>query len=190
MNMNLLAVSVVGLLVVVIAVAPAMATDYTVGDSSGWTQGVDYKTWASDKTFKVGDTLVFTYGFLHSVNEVSKSDYDGCSSSNSIQSYTTAPSTKWSSLDPGGRYFICGTPGHCSGGMKLAVSVASSGSDGNGNGKHLPSTLALGLRSPTTPSGLPAKNTPDGASTAGGGGVNGLVAAMAGALFAGLALLG
>jgi hypothetical protein len=44
-------------LVVLAAAAQAYAKDYTVGDSSGWASGVDYSTWASDKTFNVGDTL-------------------------------------------------------------------------------------------------------------------------------------
>lgn len=35
----------------------ALGATYTVGDSSGWTQGVDYSTWTSGKTFTVGDTL-------------------------------------------------------------------------------------------------------------------------------------
>jgi hypothetical protein len=39
------------------AAAPAYATDYVVGDSSGWTSGVDYTTWANGKTFSVGDNL-------------------------------------------------------------------------------------------------------------------------------------
>jgi hypothetical protein len=47
-----------GLLILLAAVAaPAHAKDYTVGDSSGWTSGVDYTTWASGKTFAVGDNL-------------------------------------------------------------------------------------------------------------------------------------
>lgn len=34
------------------------ATSYTVGDADGWTAGfVDYKAWASGKSFKVGDEL-------------------------------------------------------------------------------------------------------------------------------------
>lgn len=39
--------------------APAFvyAVDYTVGDSNGWTSGVDYTNWVSGKTFKVGDAL-------------------------------------------------------------------------------------------------------------------------------------
>lgn len=48
---------VAAILVLVLAAVPAMATDYTVGGSSGWSTGVDYNTWVSDKTFNVGDTL-------------------------------------------------------------------------------------------------------------------------------------
>ncbi|KAL5211749.1 hypothetical protein ABZP36_022596 [Zizania latifolia] len=41
-----------------VACAPAAAaTSYTVGDSSGWTTGVDYTRWAGSKSFKVGDSL-------------------------------------------------------------------------------------------------------------------------------------
>lgn len=36
---------------------PGLATVYTVGDSSGWTMGVDYTTWTTGKTFVVGDSL-------------------------------------------------------------------------------------------------------------------------------------
>ena len=45
------------------------ATVYTVGDTSGWSVGSDYTTWAADKTFKVGDTLgTIIYYSLHSVS--------------------------------------------------------------------------------------------------------------------------
>lgn len=33
------------------------AAVYTVGDTSGWSIGADYSTWATDKTFSIGDTL-------------------------------------------------------------------------------------------------------------------------------------
>lgn len=36
---------------------PTLATVYTVGDTSGWAIGDDYSSWASDKTFAVGDSL-------------------------------------------------------------------------------------------------------------------------------------
>lgn len=34
-----------------------IATEYVVGDDSGWTIGLNYQTWASNKDFKVGDKL-------------------------------------------------------------------------------------------------------------------------------------
>lgn len=41
--------------------AMAMATDYIVGDDSGWTINFDYQAWAKDKVFYVGDKLgIFT----------------------------------------------------------------------------------------------------------------------------------
>jgi hypothetical protein len=36
---------------------PTLATVHTVGDTTGWAIGADYSTWASDKTFAVGDSL-------------------------------------------------------------------------------------------------------------------------------------
>jgi hypothetical protein len=47
------------LLVIVplVAVVPASAKDYMVGDSSGWKSGVDYAAWAKGKPFAIGDTL-------------------------------------------------------------------------------------------------------------------------------------
>ena len=34
-----------------------MATEFTVGDDSGWTINFDYNAWAKDKVFRVGDNL-------------------------------------------------------------------------------------------------------------------------------------
>ena len=46
-------------LLILLLAAPAAyaATTYTVGDTNGWTTSGDYTTWASDKTFTVGDSL-------------------------------------------------------------------------------------------------------------------------------------
>ncbi|CAN6249585.1 unnamed protein product [Urochloa humidicola] len=111
------------LAILLIAVVPASAKDYTVGDSSGWKPGVNYTAWAKGKTFSVGDTLSFQYSAAHSVLEVSAADHSACSASNPLRSHsdqsTTIPLTK-----PGTRYFICGAAGHCASGMKLAVTVS------------------------------------------------------------------
>ena len=78
---------------------------------------------------------VFSYGATHSVDVVTKSDYDSCTSSNAIQSTNTSPTTI--TLTAGTTYIICGTPGHCSpsGGMKLQVTA----NPASGGGSSTPS---------------------------------------------------
>ncbi|KAL5724004.1 hypothetical protein ACHQM5_007325 [Ranunculus cassubicifolius] len=142
-------------------VLPAVyAVDYTVGDSSGWTQGLDYTTWTAGKTFAVGDTLLFSYGGPHSVDVVSKADYDSCGSSNAIESYSDG-STLITLNKTGSMYFICPAFGHCSGGQKLAVEVsAASGGSPAAPTPTTPSTTPL----PTTPSTItpsPVSTLPD-----------------------------
>jgi hypothetical protein len=48
---------VASFLVLLLAFPSVFATDFTVGDAKGWDLGVDYTTWPSGKTFKVGDNL-------------------------------------------------------------------------------------------------------------------------------------
>ncbi|KAI4338775.1 hypothetical protein MLD38_023788 [Melastoma candidum] len=135
--------------VVIVIIAAALpeihGAVHTVGGSAGWTQSVDYKTWASGETFAIGDTLQFNYGLSHSVDQVSNSDYDSCSSGNAIQSYSGG-STAINITSAGSMYFICPTVGHCSGGMKLAIIVQSSAT--------APSTTPSSP--PTTPSTTPS----------------------------------
>lgn len=44
-------------LVLMLGFPTVFGVDYDVGDSNGWTSGVDYTTWVSGKTFNVGDNL-------------------------------------------------------------------------------------------------------------------------------------
>ncbi|KAI0520157.1 hypothetical protein KFK09_007628 [Dendrobium nobile] len=152
--------ALVVLCLVAVATVPAFGKDYTVGDSQGWTSGVDYSTWASGKVFKVGDTLLFTYSGLHSTEEVSKSDYDSCSTSNALQTHTDG-NTKISLTAPGSRYFICGTAGHCASGMKLAVTVAKAGSASPPTGSS-PTTPTPSGGSSTSPPSTPNSPSPPG----------------------------
>ncbi|XP_058773839.1 uclacyanin 1-like [Vicia villosa] len=106
---------------VAILIKLAMATNHIVGGpNGGWDTSSDLQTWASSKQFSVGDNLVFQYPPNHNVVEVTKSDYDSCQQTNAIQSFndgaTTIPLTS-----QGKRYFICGTIGHCSQGMKIEI---------------------------------------------------------------------
>ncbi|KAH9299509.1 hypothetical protein KI387_031191, partial [Taxus chinensis] len=104
------------------------ATNYTVGDTDQWKLATNYTTWASTKTFVVGDTLVFNYvSSAHNVLEVTKSAYDSCLASNPTQTHTGG-TTSITLTTAGNRYFICGITGHCAGGMKLGITVAAGNS--------------------------------------------------------------
>ncbi|XP_010258754.1 PREDICTED: uclacyanin-2-like [Nelumbo nucifera] len=125
------------LLLLLLAVAPVVyATNYNVE----WSQGVDYVKWASGKTFFVGDTLVFSYGGLHSLAEVSKSDYDSCNIGNYIRLSSNGNDVVKLS-QPGQRYFLCPTSNHCDEGMKLAITVSSANTP-TGDTPTTPSTDA------------------------------------------------
>ncbi|XP_047336130.1 uclacyanin 1-like [Impatiens glandulifera] len=97
------------------------AITYNVGGSTGgWDSTTNLQAWAMSQTFLVGDNLAFQYAPMHDVVEVIKSDYDSCQTTNVIQSYTGG-ATIVPLSSPGKKYFICGTPGHCTQGMKLQI---------------------------------------------------------------------
>ncbi|GJU16618.1 blue copper protein-like protein [Tanacetum coccineum] len=154
--MRICSVGVV-LLMLLACCMPSLAKVYTVGDSAGWSLSVDYSTWTSGKTFKVGDSLVFNYGSSHSVAEVGSNDYDTCSVANSIASYNNGPTTVALNTT-GTHYFVCGVVGHCGGGMKVSVPVTADG----GSGGASPTPSGTGSSSPTTPSTTPPKGTSTG----------------------------
>ncbi|KAM0935515.1 putative Phytocyanin domain, cupredoxin [Dioscorea sansibarensis] len=163
------------LVVFLAVVAPAIAVNYIVGDSGGWSTGVDYTTWVSGKTFNKGDVLEFQYSPLHSVTEVKESDYNSCSTSNAINSYSDSD-TKITLTGPGTRYFVCGTAGHCSQGMKLAVTVSDSTSPSTpsspGGSSGSPSTPSSPSNNPSSPTTTtPATTTKNGAAGVGGRGL-------------------
>ncbi|KAH8514425.1 hypothetical protein Peur_058020 [Populus x canadensis] len=101
---------------------------YNVGESDGWTIGVDYNQWASTKKFQVGDTLVFNYNTMfHNVLQVTKQDYESCNVKSPVATF--ASGRDFITLDKAGHsYFVCGFPGHCQAGLKVAISVRASSS--------------------------------------------------------------
>jgi len=141
--------SLIALLVVVLGcAAAASATTYTVGDTQGWTVGPNYSTWASGKTFVAGDKLVFNYASqAHTVTEVTKSEYDACSSTANGETGGTTTTT----LKAGDQYYICTVGAHCTNGMKLAITAADS-SSGTPPATETPPTTPS-----TTPSSAPAR---------------------------------
>ncbi|GLT84291.1 hypothetical protein SLE2022_025300 [Rubroshorea leprosula] len=140
---------------VVSASGTVSAVNYIVGDTSGWTQGVDYGTWAQGKTFNVGDTLLFTYGSTHKVDEVSESDYTSCATANALSTHSDGNTTITLSK-AGSMYFICPTAGHCTGGMKLAVSVVSASGTPSPSSPPPPSSSTTPSRSTTPPPSTPS----------------------------------
>ncbi|XP_027354061.1 blue copper protein-like [Abrus precatorius] len=140
---------VLGLLLAINMALPTLSTVYTVGDTSGWAIGADYSTWTSDKAFSVGDSLVFNYGSGHTVDEVKESDYKSCTAGNSI-STDSSGATTIPLKTAGTHYFICAIPGHCAGGMKLAVTVKA------GKATAPSTTPATGKGSPSDGSGTTA----------------------------------
>ncbi|XP_034593778.1 early nodulin-like protein 9 [Setaria viridis] len=100
------------------------AADYVVGNpAGGWDGRTDYKSWAAAQTFGPGDTLTFNYNSYHNVLEVTKDAFEACTTTNPI-TFDNSGSTTVVLTMPGTRYFICGAPGHCLGGMKMEIEVA------------------------------------------------------------------
>ncbi|KAL6001597.1 hypothetical protein ACLOJK_007342 [Asimina triloba] len=99
----------------------AHAAVYTVGDKGGWRFNV--VSWPKGKRFKAGDVLVFKYAKAnHNVVAVNGNGYNGCSTPKGAKVYQTGNDRI--TLAKGQNYFICNFPGHCEGGMKIAVAAA------------------------------------------------------------------
>nr|AAC32039.1 uclacyanin II [Arabidopsis thaliana] len=132
-GLSKMAVAAATALLLVLTIVPgAVAVTYTIE----WTTGVDYSGWATGKTFRVGDILEFKYGSSHTVDVVDKAGYDGCDASSSTENHSDGD-TKIDLKTVGINYFICSTPGHCSGGMKLAVNVVAGSADLRPLPRHL-----------------------------------------------------
>lgn len=103
-------------------------TTHIVGDGFGWAPSSggasDYKAWASNRTFLVGDTLVFKFvNKLHDVALVPKSALETCDTSKSaIAVYKKSPATVILNL-PGNYYFTTTNPHMCDFGQQLAIIV-------------------------------------------------------------------
>ncbi|XP_012071362.1 basic blue protein [Jatropha curcas] len=98
----------------------ANAAIYIVGGSNGWTFNV--AGWPKGKSFKAGDVLVFNYAqAAHNVVAVNKAGYTSCNPPKGAKTYTSGKDRI--KLVKGQNFFICSFPGHCQGGMKIAVTA-------------------------------------------------------------------
>ncbi|MFS7901950.1 putative Blue (type 1) copper binding protein [Helianthus anomalus] len=113
------------MIIEVVVMKAVMGEVYNVGDSQGWTILVDssYATWASSKSFRVGDTLTFHYNpSAHDVMQVNQHGFRSCNITTPWKTYKTGNDT-FIIKAPGHYYFICSFPSHCEAGQKLDVRV-------------------------------------------------------------------
>jgi hypothetical protein len=147
-------------LLLVSSAAVAHGATYIVGDSNHWEvpgEGGSNKTYLNDwlvgKSFVAGDSVVFTYtAGRHNVLTVNADAYTACTLTTPLVRSTTGNDSLI--LVAGPNYYICGIPGHCSGGQKINITAAAS--------TATPPTAATPPATPTTP-------TPPGSNAAGTG---------------------
>ncbi|KAF3433204.1 hypothetical protein FNV43_RR24306 [Rhamnella rubrinervis] len=133
--MEKLLILIYALLVLIGFATTCTATTYTVGDTSGWDISTNLDTWTNDKTFNVGDVLLFQYSSSHSVREVTKENFNKCETNNALETFSNGNSTV-TLTKPGARYFVCGNKLHCLGGMKLQVNVENNQAYAPANAPH------------------------------------------------------
>ncbi|BAS99527.1 Os06g0718400 [Oryza sativa Japonica Group] len=133
----------VALLLLSLLLRSATAAEYTVGDGP-WDTGTNYATWSDKHAFLAGDILVFQYvRSQHNVLQVTEATYRSCDTGGGgvagvIKSYDTGYD-RVQLTEPNATYwFICDFPGHCLGGMRLAVKVAAAAAGGGGGGGSPP----------------------------------------------------
>ncbi|KAL4602976.1 hypothetical protein ACB092_10G092400 [Castanea dentata] len=111
------------LLSVMTLIEVSFAVVYTVGDSQGWTTHVDYKSWAANKTFHVGDIINFQYDAIYNdVIEVSREDFHTCNLRSPLAFFNSGRDMINMSY-PRHYYYVCTAPGHCLDGQKVDIRV-------------------------------------------------------------------
>ncbi|CAL1356552.1 unnamed protein product [Linum trigynum] len=124
--------------VIMIIPAVAMAAQHIVGDTQGWNVSVDFKKWAGDREFYVGDILVFNYNKSHdSVIQVrSGPDFQACVPLGDI---LDSGNDKVGLDTVGKRWFISGVAAHCADSQqKLVVDVEGVAAAAPGSGSTTP----------------------------------------------------
>uniref|UniRef100_A0A7N0TCU1 Phytocyanin domain-containing protein n=1 Tax=Kalanchoe fedtschenkoi TaxID=63787 RepID=A0A7N0TCU1_KALFE len=101
----------------------SFATEFIVGDESGWTINYDYQAWAAGKKFHVGDTLVFKYPRgVHNVFKGNLTAFQQCQAPFAVPLATGNDTITLAT--PGKKWYFCGVGSHCmTGNQKLAINV-------------------------------------------------------------------
>ncbi|CAI0436501.1 unnamed protein product [Linum tenue] len=132
----------------------ASAFQFTVGGAKGWTvpdnsSALNYNSWAERNRFSTGDSILFMYNpDRDSVLEVSKGDYDNCTTTSPVGTYSDGH-TLYTFNHSGAHYFISGNRDNCLNNEKVVVVVLA---DRSKNG----TAPAASPPSPQSPSPAPA----------------------------------
>ncbi|KAI3803003.1 hypothetical protein L1987_31151 [Smallanthus sonchifolius] len=134
-------------------------TRHVVLDALGWTipsnGAAAYTTWASQQSFRVGDTLFFNFTTgSHNVAEVSQAAFGPCTTANPISINPTGPATVTLTTS-GAHYYICTVGSHCQIGQKLSINVTAPAAA---------PTTPPPAAAPTTPPPAAAPTTPPAAT--------------------------
>ncbi|KAM7268780.1 hypothetical protein ACFE04_010946 [Oxalis oulophora] len=121
----------------------ARAEEHIVGGDLGWIvppKNISqhfFSNWSHSQSFKIHDVLVFKWGAKtqHTVLEVTRADYECCSSNNPLETLYEQNPTNITLTKNGTRYFICTISSHCKDGQKVAIHV--------GTGTSLVSTINI-----------------------------------------------
>uniref|UniRef100_A0A0A9B335 Phytocyanin domain-containing protein n=1 Tax=Arundo donax TaxID=35708 RepID=A0A0A9B335_ARUDO len=112
-------------LVALVAVASVAELAAGKNHTIQWEASGNYGDWSAANPVRVGDTVVFTYGPPHTVDELSEADFKACSFASPI-STDDGGSTAVTFDKAGTRYFACAAGSHCNQGQKVAITVADS----------------------------------------------------------------
>ncbi|KAH0714006.1 hypothetical protein KY290_006871 [Solanum tuberosum] len=118
---DLLVVAIVFTAVAVVAGDPV---HHVVGEDRGWDPSTDVASWYSQRVFRVGDKIWFTYSTTQEslVELRNEEDFTSCDLSNPIKMYTDGLDTI--SLEGEGiRYFVSGNTESCKNGLKIPVKI-------------------------------------------------------------------
>ncbi|XP_022999165.1 blue copper protein-like [Cucurbita maxima] len=148
--------------------APRGPRDYTVGDKLGWLippgdpLDLYYESWAYNKTFFVGDTLVFNFfNGSDDVAVVTKQVFDSCNITSTIAVFNSTPANIALNAT-GENYYTSTYAKHCILGQKLAINVtehATSGSAPSPSSTAHPPSIAVSPSSPPGRALAPSPNT-------------------------------
>ncbi|KAL6838397.1 hypothetical protein ACP4OV_031803 [Aristida adscensionis] len=179
------------------AAACSEARDFVVGGANaGWDappQADSLARWAAANRFHIGDNLVF--GAAESVLEVTRDDYNRCSTASPIAAHRAAPGAGAVTVPlprSGAFYFVGGAAGSCQKGERVVVVVMSEkhGRSGGHHGFFAPAQAPAPAESPLAaalvggPAAAPAPATGAAGGSTGGGAML-LAAAVLGAVMVG-----